>query len=171
MKKVLLATTLLGAFAFSTSAIAADKWEFDSSHATILFEYNHLGFSTTYGVFRTFTGELMLDEDDPTNSSVTAEIPLSSLDTLWEKRDNHLRSPDFFDADMDPVITFTSTSVTNVDGNTAQVNGDLSIHGTTASVTLDVVLNKMADHPMAKKPWAVSTSPQASSSCFFFSSA
>jgi polyisoprenoid-binding protein YceI len=153
MKKLLLATTLLGAFALSSQALAAEKWEFDAGHATILFEYNHLGFSTTYGVFRTFTGELMLDQDSPENSSVTAEIPLSSLDTFSEARDNHLMSGDFFEADVNPVITFTSTSVANVDGNTAQVTGDLSIHGTTLPVTLDVVMNKIAEHPMAKKPW------------------
>ena len=154
MKKTLMTSTLLAALAFSGSAFAAEKWEFDASHATILFEYNHLGFSTTYGVFRTFTGELMLDQDDPSKSSVTAEIPLSSLDTLWEARDNHLKSGDFLNADANPVITFASTSVTNVDGNSAQVNGDLTVSGTSLPVTLDVVMNKMAEHPMAKKPWA-----------------
>ena len=154
MKKTLLTTTLLGAFAFSSAALAAEKWDFDASHATILFEYNHLGYSTTYGVFRTFTGELMLDQDNPANSSVTAEIPLSSLDTLWDKRDDHLKSGDFFSAGDNPVITFASTSVTDVDGNSAKVNGDLTISGTTLPVTLDVVMNKMAEHPMAKKPWA-----------------
>ncbi len=153
MKRNLLAATLLSTIAISGQALAADKWEFDPSHATILFEYNHLGFSTTYGVFRSFNGELILDQDEPSNSSVSVEIPMSALDTFWEKRDAHIHSEDFFDSTNNPIITFNSTAVNNVNGNAAEVVGNLTAKGVSVPVTLDVTMTKMADHPMAKKPW------------------
>src|SRR6056297_2258305 len=93
MKTILLAS----AFAASASlAAAADKYVLDSSHSQVLFSYNHLGYSTTYGMFSGFEGEIMFDEDEPAKSSVNVSMPLMSMFTGWEEREDHFMSDDFF---------------------------------------------------------------------------
>ena len=95
MKSLLLATALtFGA----TSAIAADKYLLDASHSQVVFSYDHLGYSTTTGMFSGFEGEIMFDQENPANSSVTVSMPTKSMFTGWEKRDAHLMSDDFFGA-------------------------------------------------------------------------
>lgn len=155
MKRTLLAAGFAFAVAAATSAVAApEKYMLDASHSQILFSYNHLGYSTTWGMFSGFEGEIMFDQEDPANSSVSVSMPLKSMWTGWEKRDAHLLSPDFFNANDDSVVTFTSTGIEVTGDNTANITGDLSINGVTKSVVLDAKLNTSGEHPMAKKPWA-----------------
>ena len=92
MKSLMFAAALtLGA----TSAIAAEKYTLDASHSQILFSYNHLGYSTTHGMFSGFEGEIMFDQEDPAASSVTVSMPVMSMFTGWQERDGHFMSGDF----------------------------------------------------------------------------
>lgn len=152
MKTLALAAALTASTAFG--AMAADKYELDSSHSQIVFSYNHLGYSTTYGMFSGFEGEIMFDAENPTASSVSVSFPVKSMFTGWERRDAHFMSADFFDAADDELVSFTSTGIEVTGDNTALITGDLTLNGVTKEVVLDTVMNQTGEHPMAKKPWA-----------------
>lgn len=153
MKSLLLATTLATAFG-ATAAMAADKYTLDASHSQIVFSYNHLGFSTTYGMFSGFDGEIMFDQENPANSSVTVSMPVMSMFTGWEQRDGHFMSADFFGATEEDMVTSTSTSIEVTGDDTALITGDLSMNGVTKSVVLDATLNQAGTNPLANKEWA-----------------
>ncbi|WP_264213750.1 YceI family protein [Leisingera thetidis] len=153
MKKTLLAAALAAAAATGAAA-APEKYVLDAGHSQILFDYNHLGYSTTYGLFAGFEGEIMFDQEEPSNSSVSVSMPLSSMFTGWQARFDHLMTKDFFDATEDETVSFTSTAIEVTGEDTARITGDLSLNGVTKSVVLDAKLNKAGEHPMAKKPWA-----------------
>ena len=151
MKNLILAAALtLGA----SGAFAADKYILDASHSQVLFSYDHLGFSTTYGMFSGFEGEIMFDADNAAASSVSVSMPVLSMFTGWEKRSGHFMSDDFFGAKEDDLISFASTSIEVTGDNTAKITGDLSMNGMTKPVVLDATLNKAGEHPQAGKPWA-----------------
>lgn len=151
MKSILLAT----AFALPASlALAADKYVLDSSHSQIVFSYNHLGFSTGYGMFSGFEGEIMFDQENPANSTVEVSMPVMSMLTGWEQRFEHFMSDDFFGAEDGDMITFTSTSIDVTGDDTAEITGDLTMNGVTKSVVLDATLNQVGEHPTEGKPWA-----------------
>lgn len=151
--KFMVVSTLLAAFALSGSALAAEKYTLDSSHSQILFEYDHLGYSTTYSMFSGFGGEIMLDKENPGNSSITVNIATDTLITGWDGRTQHLLSADFFDAGNAPTITFTSTNIDVTGDETAKVTGDLTVNGVTKPISLDAKLNKMGTHPQKKIDW------------------
>ena len=88
-------------------AAAPQAYTLDASHSQIVFSYNHLGFSSTYGMFSGFNGDIIFDQDDPANSSVSVSFPVTSMFTGWERRDQHLLSPDFFGAVADQTVRFT----------------------------------------------------------------
>lgn len=151
MKPLLLAT----AFAASASvATAADRYVLDSSHSQVLFSYDHLGFSTTFGMFSGFEGEIMFDAENPAASSVTVSMPTRSMFTGWEEREEHFMSEDFFGATEEDMITFTSTAIEVTGEDTAKISGDLTMNDITKSVVLDAVLNQTGMHPMANQEWA-----------------
>lgn len=153
-------TKLFSALALSTSlltapaAFAADAYKFDASHSQLLFSYNHLGYSTNYGLFSGFDGEAVIDTDDLSKSSVSVEFPVESMLIGWDARKNHLLSPDFFDAANNPTVTFTSTKVEPTGDKTARITGNVSFAGVSREITLDATLNQVGEHPVAKKPWA-----------------
>ncbi|WP_164661231.1 YceI family protein [Tropicibacter sp. Alg240-R139] len=152
MKTTLLAAALA---TVATAGLAApEKYVLDSSHSQVLFDYNHLGFSTTYGMFSGFEGEIMFDQEDPANSSVSVSMPVMSMFTGWEQRDGHFMSDDFFGAAEGDLVTFTSTAIEVTGDNTAKITGDLTLNDVTKSVVLDAKLNQAGEHPMAGKPWA-----------------
>ena len=152
MKNILLATAL--ALTATGAAAAPEKYELDPSHSQVVFSYNHLGFSTTYGMFSGFAGEIMFDAEDPAASSVNVSMPVMSMFTGWEKRDEHFMSEDFFGATEGDMVTFTSTGIEVTGDTTALITGDLTMNGVTKSVVLDARLNQKADaHPMNSKPW------------------
>ncbi|SEO99250.1 Polyisoprenoid-binding protein YceI [Salinihabitans flavidus] len=150
-------STLLAATfaALATTAQAApETYVLDPSHSQILFDYNHMGYSTTYGMFSGFEGEIQFDQEDPANSSVTVSMPATDMITGWEERFNHFMSGDFFGADENEMVTFTSTGIEVTGEDTALITGDLTLNGITKSVVLDAQLNQAGEHPMEEKPWA-----------------
>ncbi|WP_299962011.1 YceI family protein [uncultured Roseobacter sp.] len=152
MKALVLAAALTATAGMATAS--AEKYVLDSSHSQVLFSYNHLGYSTTFGMFSGFEGEIMFDADDPAASSVTVSMPVMSMFTGWEKREDHFMGADFFGAEEDDMITFTSTSIEVTGEDTAKITGDLTMNDTTKEVVLDAVLNQTGTHPMANKEWA-----------------
>ena len=151
MKSALFAAALtLGA----TSAMAAEKYVLDASHSQIVFTYNHLGFSTTTSMFSGFDGEIMLDEADPAQSSVSVSFPVMDMITGWDARTEHFMSDDFFGAEEGDMVTFESTGIEVTGDDTGMITGDLTMNGVTKSVVLDAKLNQMGEHPMENKPWA-----------------
>lgn len=127
-----------------------EKWDFDPSHTEITFAIGHFGFSHVLGRFDQFTGTLLLDEQDPTQSSVNVSIDTTTIDTGFALRDEHLQGAQWLNTAEYPTITFKSTKVDQTSETTAKVTGDLTLLGETHPVTLDVTLNKIANHPLMK---------------------
>ena len=123
-------------------------WNIDAAHTDVGFSVKHLMISTVRGRFGDVRGTITLNGADLTRASVEAEIATASIDTRTEQRDAHLRSADFFDVEKFPVLTFRSTQVGDVSGNGFKLHGDLTIHGVTRPVTLDV-----AYEGRTKDPW------------------
>lgn len=151
MKSLFLAAALAST---ATFAAAADKYVLDASHSQVLFSYNHLGFSTTYGMFAGFEGEIAFDQADASKSSVSVSMPVKSMFTGWEQREGHFMSPNFFGAEDGDMITFTSTSIEVTGEAKANITGDLTMNDITKSVVLDATLNQAGTHPQAQKDWA-----------------
>jgi polyisoprenoid-binding protein YceI len=122
-------------------------WTIDPAHTTVEFSVKHLMISTVRGHFGAVSGTIVLDEQNPLASSVTAEIDVTSIDTRTEQRDAHLRSPDFFDVEKYPAIKFRSTRIER-DGDHFDVYGDLTIR----DVTREVVLHT-SDEGRGGDPW------------------
>jgi polyisoprenoid-binding protein YceI len=122
----------------SLSALGqTSNWTIDPAHSTAQFTVRHLGISNVSGNFTKVAGSAVLNEKDITQSQVLATIDVSSVDTRVEARDKDLKSPNFFDVEKYPTMEFKSKRVSNAGGK-LQVIGDLTIHGTTREVTLDV---------------------------------
>jgi len=141
---------LVTAFALSAAAAAqAGTWKIDPMHSTAQFSVRHLGISTVRGAFTKVSGTANYDAADPAKTSLDASIEAASVDTRVEMRDNDLRSPNFLDAQKYPTITFHSKQVKATGAGKLQITGDLTIHGVTKEVVLDV------DGPSAavKDPW------------------
>lgn len=148
IRTALLAFALVGG---SVGAAHASEWLIDPSHSQVRFSVKHMVVATVQGSFQKFTGSLDLDDKDPTKSVVDVSIDAASIDTHEPKRDAHLKSPDFFDAEKNPKITFKSTKVEKAGKNKLKVTGDLSMRGVTKPIVLNV------DGPTAemKNPWGV----------------
>ncbi len=112
------------------------SWEIDATHSQATFSVKHMMISTVRGHFEVLSGKLHIDEEHPDNSWVEAEVDAASINTRDPKRDGHLRSPDFFDVEKYPKITFKSTKVTPTGNNEYRVTGDLTMHGVTKEETL-----------------------------------
>src|SRR5450755_666631 len=122
----------------SLSALAqTSTWNIDPAHSTAQFTVRHLAISNVTGNFTKVTGSVVLNDKDTTQSQVSASIDVSSVDTRVEMRDKDLKSPNFFDVEKYPTIEFKSKKIVS-GGGKLQVIGDLTIHGTTHEVTLDV---------------------------------
>jgi polyisoprenoid-binding protein YceI len=117
---------------------ATSTWQLDPAHTHAIFGVRHLVITTVKGEFGKTTGTLVLDEADVTKSKVEAAIDVTTLNTREPKRDEHLRSPDFFDVAKHPTMTFKSTKVEKAGEGKIKVTGDLTLRGVTKSVTLDV---------------------------------
>ena len=123
-------------------------YQIDYSHSTIQFSARHMMLSKTRGEFEKFSGTLNLNEENPAQSAVDVQVDASSINTRDEKRDEHLRSADFFDVATYPYLTFKSTKVDVLDRKRAKLSGDLTIRGVTKPVTLDVEYTGKS-----KSPW------------------
>lgn len=141
MKSSLIAAILMAPLA-SAALAAPAAYEMNPSHSQIMFTYDHAGFSTTFGMYSGFTGDIMFDADDPAASSVSVTFPAESMITGWDARSGHfLQSGDFFKVDEFPDVTFASTSIEVTGEDTAVITGDLTLNGVTKSVALDAKLN------------------------------
>ena len=123
-------------------------WTIDSAHTEMNFSVRHMMISNVRGQFQKFSGTIDFDETNPANTLVTVQIDVASLNTGDEKRDAHLKSPDFFDAEKYPHLTFHSTRVDVKDKTHAVLYGDLVIRDLPHAVALDVEFNGLA-----KSPW------------------
>ncbi|HMB55655.1 MAG TPA: YceI family protein [Arenimonas sp.] len=151
MKRILLAALL--ATSFIATANATD-YKIDSSHTQVLFTYAHMGYSHITGRFDKVSGTFDLDPAKLTASKISIEIPIASISTGVDRLNEHLQSADFFDAEKFPTATFKSTKVTDAGKGKLAVAGDLTIHGVTKPVVLDVTINGIGQHPMKKIPAA-----------------
>ncbi len=129
-------------------AQAADTFDVDPAHADVGFTVNHLGFSDTFGRFNKVEGVILFDEDKLEASSVEVTIDAASVDTNHAKRDEDLRSENFFDVAKFPTITFKSTGIEKTGENTGRITGDLTLHGVTKPVVLDATFINKAPHPL-----------------------
>ena len=111
-------------------------WEIDAAHSQATFAVRHMMISTVKGHFNVLSGSLHIDEQNPANSWVEAQVEAASIDTRDANRDGHLRSPDFFDAEKYPVITFKSSKVEHIDGDEYKVTGNLTIRDVTKPLVL-----------------------------------
>jgi polyisoprenoid-binding protein YceI len=142
---VFFAAMTLAATAFGQ----ATTWQIDPNHSSAQFSVRHLGVSTVRGAFTKVSGSAKYDPADPSKTMLDATIDATSVDTRVEMRDNDLRSPNFLDVQKYPTITFHGKQVKASGSGKLQLTGDLTIHGTTKEVVLDV------DGPSAamKDPW------------------
>ena len=146
--------------AFVQSAAAIETYEFDQARSGIGFRV-HQFLGTTNGKFTQFAGRIELDRQHPEQSSVSARIQVTSLDTQIKKRDDHLRSPEFFNVAKFPEITFKSRSVRQTGPQSGDIVGDLTMHGVTKPITLHVKLTSplTGESSLQRTRWEVTTEP------------
>lgn len=134
LKKIFLITLFLAIPHFAV----ADNWKIDPAHTSVEFKIKHLMISWVKGTFTDVQGTVFFDEKQPDKAKVNVEIATSSVDTSNKKRDDHLRSPDFFNVATYPVMSFVSEEVAVANGVPTQIIGELTLHGETRKVTLEV---------------------------------
>jgi polyisoprenoid-binding protein YceI len=131
----------------SAAAQAQATWAIDASHSSVEFAVKHMMFTTVKGRFGDVEGTILADEGNPANSSVRVKIDVNSVDTRDEKRDGHLRSADFFDAETFPQITFTSTSVESKGHNEYVINGNLTVRDITREIAIPATFHGTGSTP------------------------
>jgi polyisoprenoid-binding protein YceI len=141
----------------SPAVLANETYRFDPSGSTIGFSV-HQFLGTTHGKFTKFNGKMDVDREHPQNSSVTAQIDVRSIDTRIKKRDNHLRSAEFFNVEKFPQMTFKSRSVKRTSPKNGDILGDLTMHGVTKPITLHVKLLTPLNET-SRTRWAVTVDP------------
>jgi len=141
----------------SSAALANETYKFDPSGSTIGFSV-HQFLGTTHGKFAKFNGRINVDREHPENSSVTAHIDVRSIDTRIKKRDDHLRSAEFFNVEKFPQITFKSRNVKQTGPQSGDILGDLTMHGVTKPVTLHVKLLTPLNETSQTR-WGVTVDP------------
>ena len=144
--------------ALSSHALANETYKFDQSRSTIGFTVRQF-LGTTHGKFTKFEGKIDIDREHPEKSSVVAKIDVRSIDTGIVKRDNHLRSPEFFNVEKYPEITFKSRSAKQTGQQGGDILGDLTMHGVTKPITLHVKLLSPISNDTKETRWAVTTEP------------
>ena len=123
----------------TTALVPAGTWQVDPAHSSVAFSVKHMGIANVRGRFTDFQGTVEVGQD-AWSAKARGSIKVASIDTRDEQRDAHLRSADFFDADAFPEITFESTRVEPIDEDSSRVWGNLTMHGITREVQLDLVL-------------------------------
>ena len=150
MKSAIVFAIVLAAAGAASGAPV--RYTLDPPHTQVLFSWAHLGFSHPTGQFDKVQGTLVYDADHPEKSSVQVSIPVKSLDTHVAALDKQLLGAQFLDAAKYPEITFASTKVRPLGKNRLEVDGNLTVHGVTRPVTLNVTLNKSGSYPMIDAP-------------------
>ena len=133
---------------FSFSAYAAETYKLDPAHTSVVYRVKYSGVTFVYGRFNGPTGSFVYDEASPSKSSIEMQVDANNIDTAVEKRDNHLKSPDFFNAEEHPLVTFKSTSIKKINSDTYEVTGNLTLLGKSRRLTVN------ANHTgSGKDPW------------------
>jgi polyisoprenoid-binding protein YceI len=157
-KTKLLSTLALSTSLFAGSALAAQsEWSIDKDHSQVGFTVDHMVVSEVDGQFKNYSGKALLDDADLTKSQVEFTADVGSVDTGHQKRDEHLRGADFFDAAKYPQLTFKSTKITKA-GKGYKLKGQLTLHGVTKEVTLDATVSQAVKNPWGKQVRAVKIS-------------
>lgn len=149
-RSIVLAALLVAGLAQA----APTRYDLDPHHTQVRFGWTHFGFSHMTGRFDQVQAKFQFDPQAPANSSITVDIPIAGIDTGVPALDEHLKSADFFDAAQYPTATFRSTKVESVGPKTLKVTGDLTLHGVTRPVVLDVTINQVGPYPMGGRPSA-----------------
>ena len=123
---------------FSSLAYAAETYKLDPAHTSIVFRVKHLGVSYVFGRFNGPTGSFIFDESSPSKNAIEMQAETKNIDTAVEKRDTHLKSPDFFNAGEYPLVSFKSKSVKKSGETAYEVSGDLTLLGKTRPITVEV---------------------------------
>ena len=144
--------------AVSSRALGNEIYKFDRSRSTIGFTV-HQFLGTTHGKFEKFDGRIEIDREHPEKSSVVARIDIRSINTGIVKRDNHLRSAEFFNVAKFPEMTFKSGRVKQTGQQSGDIFGDLTMHGVTKPITLHVKLMSPISNDIKQTHWAVTTEP------------
>lgn len=150
MKRTIIAALLVCSAGFTF----AQTWSIDKAHSKVGFEITHMMISDVEGSFGSFDATVTSSKDDFSDAKVELTADISSIDTDNEQRDKHLQSPDYFDAAKYPKLTFKSKSIKKKGDKTYALTGDLTMHGVTKSVTLEVKYRGTVTNPMSKKPVA-----------------
>ena len=148
MKKVNL---ILAAVVISAASADAQTWSIDKAHSKLGFGVTHLMVSDVEGSFKSVEAKITSSKDDFSDAVIELTADVNSINTDNEQRDTHLKSPDFFDAAKFGSLNFKSSSFKKVEGKKYKATGELTMHGVTKTVTLDVIFNGTAVHPYNKK--------------------
>ena len=144
MNKLILSAALtLSSLSF------ASTWDIDTAHAAANFSVKHLTISTVNGTLGDVTGKVEVDDKDVTKSKIEASVDMKGINTKQSKRDDHLRSPDFFDVEKFPAVIFKSTKIEKGEGSKLKITGDLTMHGVTKPVVLDGELTAEVANPFS----------------------
>jgi polyisoprenoid-binding protein YceI len=150
MKKLFL---LASAFiTFTAFTVIDDTWTNDDPHSQLGFTVTHLGISDVSGTFNDFDVTVKSVKPDFSDASFELTAKTASIDTRVEARNNHLKSADFFDVAKYETLNFKSTGLTRVDSNNYKLSGNLTLHGITKPITMDLVYKGTVENPMTKKP-------------------
>ena len=139
---------------FIAGSAFAQTWSVDKAHSTLGFTVTHLVVSEVDGSFKTFDAKITSSKEDFTDAVIEFTGDAASVFTNNDRRDEHLRGPDFFDAAKFPTLTFKSKSVKKIDAKKYIVTGDLTFHGVTKTIDLDVTFSGVTEHPFNKKKLA-----------------
>lgn len=151
MKKL---STFLVAFMTMSVCTLQAQWTADPAHTEVGFKVTHLGISTISGTFNTFEASMTASKADFSDAQISMSADIKSIDTRVEARDNHLKSADFFDAEKHPKLTFKSTSIKNLGKNKYKVSGNMTIHGVTKPVELEMSYHGTTQNQQSKKATA-----------------
>ena len=149
--KQILSLLVVAFLSVNTFAQTTTTWKADPAHTQVFFNITHLGIADIKGNFNEFESSIVAAKDDFSDAKYAITIQVPSINTGIEMRDDHLRSADFFDAEKYPTMTFKSTSSKKVSDKKYKVTGDLTFHGVTKPITLDVTHRGTIDHPQNGK--------------------
>lgn len=150
MKKLL---SVLAILVLANISFAQTTWNDDPMHSKLTFTVTHRGFSSIFGLFQKFDATITATKSDFSDAVFTLSVDVSSINTEVKMRDDDLRSPNFFDATKYPTMTFKSTSIANTTGmkDRFKITGDLTMHGVTKTVTMDLWFRGTLEDAMSKK--------------------